>query len=500
MSKPLDVSTPKSLPEALELIEVLTTQVQSLTTQVEHLSEQLEESQRIIQELQDDKRRTNSRNSSKSPSSDSPEDRKSRHSNKKPKASKRKRGAQPGHPKHERELVDQVDEYFHIHAHPACPCGGHGIDEPTPHRHQIFDIPPHLRAWVIEYQLHHKRCQSCGKRLWACLPSSVQSSQMGPGLLALIAELSGRYRMSVKQIQHFLGSVFTLPFSTGAISQAQGKVTQALGPIYTQVQDYARSQEVGHADETTHWRSGERRWMWVLSAGMAVFFMTHYSRGKAAAARLLGEFSGYLVTDNYSGYNDVASERRQLCWAHLIRHCIRLSEYSGEVGKVGRRLLRLARFSIHIDHRWRADPQNSARYIALLRRCRAKWIRTLRLAVRHGGDYGSGSKRLVNQCKHLLKVEPMYWTFMQDRRVAMTNNEAERVLRGHVIWRKVGLGTWSARGDQFRATMLSVTHSAARLGINSYALIRQASAQWLRGEEVDVRLPFGVQRLPEDAS
>ena len=61
-----------------------------------------------------------------------------------------------------------------------------------------------------------------------------------------------------------------------------------------------------------------------------VLVMTHYSRGMGAAGILLGDFNGYLVTDHYAGYNRVDAKRRQLCWAHLTRHFIAMSERGGQ--------------------------------------------------------------------------------------------------------------------------------------------------------------------------
>jgi transposase len=71
-----------------------------------------------------------------------------------------------------------------------------------------------------------------------------------------------------------------------------------------------RQAELAHADETTHYRGTERRWLWALATPLAVYLLTHYSRGKAAARALLGGFAGVLVTDHYGGYNDDDRSRR----------------------------------------------------------------------------------------------------------------------------------------------------------------------------------------------
>jgi len=62
-----------------------------------------------------------------------------------------------------------------------------------------------------------------------------------------------------------------------------------------------RRANIAHADETTHYRGSERRWLWALCTPFALYFMTHYSRGKRAATELLGDLNGMLIIDRHWG-------------------------------------------------------------------------------------------------------------------------------------------------------------------------------------------------------
>lgn len=47
--------------------------------------------------------------------------------------------------------------------------------------------------------------------------------------------------------------------------------------------------------------------------------------------KLLGENAEYVVvTDQYAGYDYIAQEKRQLCWAHILRNVIALAQSWGE--------------------------------------------------------------------------------------------------------------------------------------------------------------------------
>ena len=88
-------------------------------------------------------------------------------------------------------------------------------------------MPP-LRARVDEYRLYSGRCRGCGKRRAGAWPPGVPKGQLGPRALSLVAVLGTRYHLTQRKICKLLDQLMGLSFSVGAISQAHGKVTDAL--------------------------------------------------------------------------------------------------------------------------------------------------------------------------------------------------------------------------------------------------------------------------------
>ena len=68
---------------------------------------------------------------------------------------------------------------------------------------------------------------------------------MGPGLIAWIALMGGEFHLSVRQIQRLLAEQWSLPFSLGAISAAQGKAAQAMAAPYRQIGQVGATVEFG---------------------------------------------------------------------------------------------------------------------------------------------------------------------------------------------------------------------------------------------------------------
>lgn len=221
------------------------------------------------------------------------------------------------------------------------------------------------------------------------------------------------------------------------------------------------------------------------------YFMVHYSRGKAAANELLGSFCGYWVTDHYAGYNDVPADRRQLCWAHLSRHFIQISERKGKAADIGQRLLLISHLVCRTHHHFSQARMKQAIYERRMKRLRDSFGRTLLQ-----GCQLKIATRTANQCRHLLKDESMCWTFLQHPDIPLTNNTGERAIRPYVIWRKLSFASQSSQGDQFRPMILTVIGTAQRLGLSTAKLLRQICAEGLYQGEVSMRLPLSKALQP----
>jgi len=66
-------------------------------------------------------------------------------------------------------------------------------------RHQVTDLPP-IRPQVTEHRVWRVRCPSCGQQTRAGLPQDVSIDVFGPRVQAAVAVLSGRYRLSRREV------------------------------------------------------------------------------------------------------------------------------------------------------------------------------------------------------------------------------------------------------------------------------------------------------------
>ena len=167
----------------------------------------------------------NSKNSSKPPSSDPP-----RISAVLPKRRRKKRGAKNGHQPYLRELLPPEKVTQRIELNPqVCPCGGTDFEKTNegPLRHQIVDIPP-IEPEVIEYVQHICRCKDCGELVYQPLPDEIKRKYFGPGILALVAVLTGMLNTSKRKALAMINEVFSVPMSLGGLSNCEAQLADAL--------------------------------------------------------------------------------------------------------------------------------------------------------------------------------------------------------------------------------------------------------------------------------
>ncbi|MCS5700061.1 transposase [Cyanobium sp. FGCU-52] len=75
---------------------------------------------------------------------------------------------------------------------------------------------------------------------------------------------------------------------------------------------------------------------------VVTLFLQALSRSAAAAIELLGTaFGGIVVSDCFSAHNNLPTQQRQLCWAHVIRDLTAISERPGATAELGMELLDL---------------------------------------------------------------------------------------------------------------------------------------------------------------
>ena len=471
--------------------------VEEMVQGVKQLEKQVSELEAVQQQVLEKVNRT-SKNSSSPPSQDPPGFKKK---SRKKKSSK-KRGGQPGHSGNSRDLypIEKCSSVIDHHPTTCKSCGESLIGEDVnPYRHQIVEIPP-IEPIVTEHRLHQLTCERCGISTRATLPTEVNPSGYGVRVVATVALLSVVYRNSQRMVQRALADLFAISMSLGTVNKLRQEASNAVACCVDEAKLYIQQQEVVGADETSFKQGNidgcnpkqRQAWLWVAVTPLVTFFEIALTRCTQAAQNLLNEnFAGILISDRHGAYNWVDLERRQLCWAHLRREFIKISERPGVAKELGNALVKQQEKLFELWHRVRDGTLPRCDFIDLASEIRLE-IKTI---LQQAADYEIGTRektplaKTVRTCRQLLKVEPAMWLFVTTEGVEPTNNAAERAIRPAVIWRRTSFGSQTQTGSTFVARMLTVVTTLKSQNRNILEFLTQAVAAAREGSSAPCLLP-----------
>jgi transposase len=393
---------------------------------------------------------------------------------------------QPGHgPREQAKLA--IIEREHVLDEPdhVCPSCGGQLEEMDGQFEESDEVDVLERQFVLVRHKRKKYRCSCG--------SCVETAPAPEKLIA-----GGRYSVDfavtvaiAKYADHLpLERQVRMMKRQGLVVDSQtlwdqiNALARRLEPVHAALRAHVLAQPCIGADET-FWRLMEgngdnKRWQtWVIVAPNAVSYRILDSRSAAAAADVLGDFSGTLLCDGYSAYESLKKRGGRFeiahCWAHVRRKFIEAQEISpgpcAEVLDLVGELYAAERNCTADDDRAQIRAERSRDTV---RRIEAWALKQdalpkspLAKAIAYMGDLWPGLLR-----------------FLDDPRLALDNNATERALRGVVVGRKNHYGSRSERGTEVAALFYSLIESAKLAGVEPDRFLRTAARVAVRGEPI----------------
>lgn len=341
------------------------------------------------------------------------------------------------------------------HLPDACDCGHvfDGSEEQVgdPVVHQQYELPV-IVPLVFEHARLRLLCPACQKATLAGLSAGALSG-FGPRVDAHIAVLAGVFRLSRDQVREIVVEVFGIPASKGSIDNAIMRMSAVMADPWAELRDAIHRAQAVHMDETTWRLRGAQEWLWVAASALVACFRIDPTRSQRAAKALLGEeFGGFVISDRYTGYHFLDVLQQQLCWCHVIRQLVEVSQRSGAAGRRGTQLVKLAREVIAVHREFLAASHDADWLSSKLAPLRAQIRKLLEQCA--AGDH----TKTANFAAGLLEEYDALWTFcdVPDLQIDPTNNAAERAVRHAVLMRKLQGGTQSDRGSRWIERIQSV--------------------------------------------
>ena len=410
-----------------------------------------------------------------------------------------KRGPRPGGATHGRTPRPELARKREGHNPPPeallCPCCGAPRLANGSHRSELIEVAVKAHVRVIDRTRWRKTCQcpdTPGEVSAPPVPRLFPGTAYGISVWArLVFELCVANRPLRRVAAWFAAQGLAL--SPGTLSDGLGRMVVLFAPLSAAILAHLQQAPVVHADETS-WRvrdfavtgSSSRAWLWIATCVDAVSLHVDASRSAAAAATLLGGLrkGTVLVCDRYSAYKKLARLAAgglilSFCWAHIRRDFIKaaparpdLEDWKDQwLGRI-RRLYRLNAQRLRCHDPGRPPDR---RYLRVHFRLSRVLGETFTQAERELATVEDAESAQAKVLQSLLCHRQGLSRFLDDPRIPMDNNLAERRFRTEVIRRKLSLGSDSKAGAQGLAVMLSVVRT---LEVNDIAVLPWLEA-WL---------------------
>jgi len=388
------------------------------------------------------------------------------------------------------------------------------------------------RQWKVIQRVREKfTCRDCEKISQAPTPFHVTPrGWAGPSLLAMILfEKFGQHQPLNRQAERYAKE--GVPLSLSTLADQVGAGCAVMEPLIRRIEAHVFAAERLHGDDTTVpvLAKGKtdtgRCWVYVRDdrpfggqAPPAAMFYYSRDRGGEHPQGHLASYAGLFQADAYGGYGKVYLPDRKpgpileaACWVHARRPFFIMADLAENArrkarGKTTAPISPLALETVQrIDALFEIERAINGQTAEQRRAVRQElsaplvvdlegWLREQRAKLSRGND-------LAKAMDYMLKRWPAFTRFLDDGHVCLSNNAAERALRGIALGRKSWLFAGSDRGGQRAAAMYSLIVTAKMNDIDPQAWLADVLARIAAhpANRIDELLPWNWRPLPRVA-
>ncbi|WP_445493353.1 IS66 family transposase [Rhodopseudomonas sp. RCAM05734] len=391
-----------------------------------------------------------------------------------------------------------------IAAPQSCPCcGSLRLSKLGEDVTETLEVIP--RQWkVIQTVRERFSCRNCEIITQPPAPFHVTPRGFaGPNLLAMILfEKFGQHQPLNRQSERYRREGIDLGVST--LADQVGTCTMVLQPLHALIEAHVLAAERLHGDDTTVPILAKGKtvtghiWTYVrddrpfgsCAPPAALYYASRDRRHEHPLGHLQG-FAGILQADAYGGYNGLYEPSRSpgpitsaLCWSHARCQFFELADIAANArrGKNAPAISPIALEAVKridalfdierglnglsADECLRVRRQQSAPLLAALE----AWLRDERSRL-------SRSASVAKPIDYMLKRWGRFAHFVDDGRICLTNNAAERALRGFALGRKSWLFAGSERGADRAAAMATLIMTAKLNDVDPQAWLADVLAR-----------------------
>jgi transposase len=400
-------------------------------------------------------------------------------------AGNRKRGQQPGakgHGRTDRNGISEDEITLDLDKNCCQTCSKPFSLLPETDDSTILEIETLLYQLKYRRRRYARQCKCAGPRIVTAEPPPrlYPRTNIGNSLWVHFCVQKFLHGMPTNRILKDL-SLRGLGLAAGTVTGGMKVINDLLEPLYEALKNFCQGENYWHADETS-WRvfsdnlgkkSSKKWWLWVIAGRQAVVYILDKSRSRRVPEEFFAGSIGVLMTDRFSSYKSLPlSIRKAWCWVHVRRDFLKLlplakfcawaKEWLFLISKMF--VLNEKRFRLWSDNKdfgseWDLACRDLSEHVDLLQ---SQW-------------YGQLQTPLHKEQRTALLSLQRHWPgltlFLEDPRIPLHNNKAERLLRGCVINRKNSYGSGAEWAGHLASKFFSVFQTWLINGLDPQALL-----------------------------
>lgn len=222
------------------------------------------------------------------------------------------------------------------------------------------------------------------------------------------------------------------------------------------------------------------------------------TRSREIPLQFLQDYSGYLISDCYSGYNDIPNVTNSYCWVHARRNFIEILDLvPNELKKesISQKVINEIDAMFHLERMYR-EKELTATEIKKLRNEGEfkKHLDNVFKIIKEANP--ESNSRIEKAIDYILTRKESFLEILKDGHLELSNNSAERGVKPFVMARKNFLFSNTSNGAESSVIIFSILQTAIANGLDGklylQTLIDRIGSNPL-DEELEKLLPWNIQ-------
>ena len=394
----------------------------------------------------------------------------------------------------------------------TCGCCGGELHKMGEDKSEKLEFIP-AKIKVIVHLRPKYACRHCDKSSThtpikqAAMPAMPINKGMATA--SLLAQLiTSKYQFGLPLYrQEAMFKQYGIELSRQTMSSWIDKSATYLAPLIERLKTELLKQPTLFADETplkVVKSDKVKSYMWVYCSGRdspdpespipnIVLYDFHNSRAAACVVDYLGGYQGYLHVDGYRAYGKTDATLVG-CWAHARRKFIDAKKLQGK-HKAGKADVALSFIQQLYGVESRIKDKSIDEKYTIRQTVSLPILNKLAIWLEQIQPYLVGNSTLIDAVNYLANQWHKLIRYIDDGRLSIDNNRAERAVKPFVIGRKNWLFSQTTNGAHASATLYSIVETAKVNGLIPFDYVIACLEELCKPDpDIDSLLPWNFKK------